>query len=79
MVTAGTRYETPETLKRLQLLFDEIWAELAASGSPHAAPEAAVAARDRLAQLVVQKIGEKDWHAAGIKREILALFGADEA
>ncbi|MDP9139056.1 MAG: hypothetical protein M3N38_12930 [Pseudomonadota bacterium] len=76
MTTAEPRYESPETLKRLQQLFDEIWTELLAAGSPHTAPEVAVAARDRLAVLVVKHVATSGQDTESIKREILAAFGA---
>ena len=78
MVTAVPRYESPEALRRLQQLFDEIWAELVAAGSPHAAPDVAVAARDRLALLVVKHAASSDPDFANIKREILASFDAPQ-
>jgi hypothetical protein len=67
-------YGSPQMLVRLQSLFDEIWAELSASGSPHAAPEVADATRDKIAKLVVRQMGFEDPDVEKIKREILRIF-----
>jgi hypothetical protein len=76
MAVTKPGYESPEALKRLQLLFDEIWDAVVASGSPHAAPEVAVASRDRLALLVVKHIGRNHQDSEKMKREILEAFNA---
>jgi hypothetical protein len=76
MVDAEPRFETPETLKRLQLLFDEIWNELTAADPHRVTSEAAAAERDRLAVLVVKHMATNNRHLEVIKREIIAAFKA---
>jgi hypothetical protein len=76
MAAAESRYESPEALRRLQQVFDEVWAELVAGKSLHAAPKAAAASRDRLAVLVIKHMAAHDRDIENAKREIIAAFHA---
>ena len=66
---------SPETLHRLQKIFDAVWLELKRQKSPHTFPWAIEATRYSIARLVLAHVNDlKD--ADQIEREVLASLTA---
>lgn len=64
----------PETLVRLQKVFDAVWLELKARKSPYTFPWATEATRYTIANLVFLHVNEADRDAEFIKRQVLQSF-----
>jgi hypothetical protein len=69
---------SPETLVRLQKVFDAVWLELKARRSPHTFPWATEATRYTIANLVFRHVNEADRDAELIKRQVLQRFISGE-
>ena len=61
---------SPETLRRMQSIFDDVWRELERQHSPHTFPWFIEAARYVIAQMVLENI-ENLRDPQRIKREVL--------
>jgi len=69
---------SPETLYKLQVIFDAVWRDLERRKSSHTFPWAIQATRYTVARRILQHVNDMNMDAEGIKRDVLQSFAADE-